>query len=151
MRQLRRWKRLWRRSLTHSHKSHSMGPSRSCWHGTTSALQLEEITSKGTRVSSIKVPIRKKSGNLFNDPRMCMSSCVSRSVYVQVSLCVSVSVSMSMCVNMFLSVTYVCVSVGVCVCTFISMCICVCVYVYVSVSFCVGVSLCVYLCVGIKI
>ena len=28
----------------------SMGPSRSCWNGTASALQLEEITSKGTRV-----------------------------------------------------------------------------------------------------
>ena len=27
MRQLRRWKRLWRRSLTHSHKRTSMGPS----------------------------------------------------------------------------------------------------------------------------
>ena len=27
------------------------GPSRSCWNGTTSALQPEEITSKGTRVS----------------------------------------------------------------------------------------------------
>ena len=51
MRQLRRWKRLWRRSLTHSHKRSSMGPSRSCWNGTTSALQLEEITSKGTRFS----------------------------------------------------------------------------------------------------
>ena len=50
MRQLRRWKRLWRRSLTHSHKRTSMGPSRSCWNGTTSALQPEEITSKGTRV-----------------------------------------------------------------------------------------------------
>ena len=39
---------------------------------TTSALQPGEITSKETRVScvlSIKVPIRKKSGNLFNDPR----------------------------------------------------------------------------------
>ena len=32
------------------------------------ALQPEEITSKGTRVS-IKVLIRKKSGNLFYDPR----------------------------------------------------------------------------------
>ena len=31
MRQLRRWKRLWRRSLTRSHKRTSMGPSRSCW------------------------------------------------------------------------------------------------------------------------
>ena len=41
--------------------------------GTTSALQLEEITSKGTSfmcVLSIKMPIRKKSGNLFNDPRI---------------------------------------------------------------------------------
>ena len=53
MRQLRRWKRLWRRSLTHSHKRTSMGPSRSCWNGTTSALQPEEITSKGTRVSCV--------------------------------------------------------------------------------------------------
>ena len=50
MRQLRRWKRLWRRSLTRSHKRTSMGPSRSCWNGTISALQLEEITLKGTRV-----------------------------------------------------------------------------------------------------
>ena len=72
MRELRRWKRLWWRSLTCSHKRTSMGPSRSCWNGTTNALQPEEITSKGTRVSSvyysIKVAIGKKSGNLFNDP-----------------------------------------------------------------------------------
>ena len=53
MRQLRRWKRLWWRSLTCSHKRTSMGPCRSCWNGTTSALQLEEITSKGTRVSCV--------------------------------------------------------------------------------------------------
>ena len=38
MRQLRRWKRLWRRSLTRSHKRTYMGPSRSCWNATTSAL-----------------------------------------------------------------------------------------------------------------
>ena len=50
MRQLRRWKRLWRRSLTRSLKRTSMGPSRGCWNGT-SALQPEEITSKGARVS----------------------------------------------------------------------------------------------------
>ena len=48
MRQLWRWKRLWRRSLTH--KRTSMGPSRNYWNGTTSALQPEEITSKGTRI-----------------------------------------------------------------------------------------------------
>ena len=53
MRELRRWKRLWRRPLTHSHKRTSMGPSRSCWNGTTNALQPEEITSKGTRVSCV--------------------------------------------------------------------------------------------------
>ena len=50
MRQLRRWKRLWRRSLTRSPRRTSMWPCRSCWNGT-SALQAEEITSKGTWVS----------------------------------------------------------------------------------------------------
>ena len=73
IRQLRRWKRLWRRSLTLSHKRTSMGPSRSCWNGITSALLPEEITSKGTRVLCVynqqKCPYEKKSGNLFNDPR----------------------------------------------------------------------------------
>ena len=49
MRQLRRWKGQWQRSLTRSHKKTSMGPSRSCWNGTTSVLQLE-ITLKGSRV-----------------------------------------------------------------------------------------------------
>ena len=53
MRQLRRWKWLWRRSLTRSHKRTSMGPPRSCWNDTTGALQLEEITSKRTRVLSV--------------------------------------------------------------------------------------------------
>ena len=52
MRQLRRWKKLWRGSLTRSHKRTSMGPSRICWNGT-SALQPEEMTSKGTRVSCV--------------------------------------------------------------------------------------------------
>ena len=42
-----------RRSLTRLHKRTSMGPSRSCWNGTRSALQPEEITSKGTRVSCV--------------------------------------------------------------------------------------------------
>ena len=41
MRQLRRWKRLWRRLLTRSHKRTSMGPSRSCWNSATGALQPE--------------------------------------------------------------------------------------------------------------
>ena len=41
MRQLRRWKRT------------SIGPCRSFWNGTTSTLQPEKITSKGTRVSCV--------------------------------------------------------------------------------------------------
>ena len=45
-------KKLWQRSLTRSHKRTSIGPCRSCWNGT-SALQPEEITSKGTRVSCV--------------------------------------------------------------------------------------------------
>ena len=53
MRQLRRWKRLWQRSLTRTHNRTSMGPCRSCWNGTTSALQPKEISSKGTRVSCV--------------------------------------------------------------------------------------------------
>ena len=67
MRQLSSWKRPWRWSLTRSHKRTSMGVSRSCWNGTTCALRPEEITSKGTRIPcvlSIKVLIRKKSGNI---------------------------------------------------------------------------------------
>ena len=39
--------------LIRSHKRTSMGPSRSCWNGTKIALQPEEITSKGTRVSCV--------------------------------------------------------------------------------------------------
>ena len=44
MRQLRRWKKLWRRSLTRSYNRTSMGCSRNCWNGTTSTLQRKEIT-----------------------------------------------------------------------------------------------------------
>ena len=69
MRQLRRWKRRWQRSLTRSNKRTSMGPSRSCWNGRTSALQPEEITSKETRVSYVyyqwKYSYEKKVGKLI--------------------------------------------------------------------------------------
>ena len=53
MRQLRRWKRLWRRSLTRLHMRTSMEPSRACWNGAIWALQPGKITSKGTRVSCV--------------------------------------------------------------------------------------------------
>ena len=47
MRQLRRWKCLWRRSLTRLHKTTSMGHSRSCWDGTTSALSRRRLLRRG--------------------------------------------------------------------------------------------------------
>ena len=53
MRQLRRRKRLWRRSFTRSHKRTFIGLSRSSWNDRTSALHPEEITSKGTWVSCV--------------------------------------------------------------------------------------------------
>ena len=40
-------------AMTRSHKRTSMGSSRSCWNGTTSTLQPEENTSKGSRVSCV--------------------------------------------------------------------------------------------------
>ena len=49
-------------------KRTSMGPSGSFWNGTTSALQLEEITWKGTRVSCVYN--QKNSGNLLCAPCM---------------------------------------------------------------------------------
>ena len=70
-------------SLTRSYKRTSMGPSRSCWNGATSSLQPEEITSKGIRVlcvQSIKVPARKRSGDLSNDPRIYQFNCIKLEV-----------------------------------------------------------------------
>ena len=71
MRRLRRWKRLWRRWLPCAHKRTSMGGSRSCWNGTTIAAGGDyfEGYSSFKCVLSIKGPIRKKSGNVFNDHR----------------------------------------------------------------------------------
>ena len=54
MRQSRRWKRLWRRSLIRSHKRTSMGPCNSCWNGNIN-----------------KSAHTKKIWKLFNDLRIC--------------------------------------------------------------------------------
>ena len=40
-------------NLQYLTRSHKMWPSRSCWNGITSALQPEEITSMGARVSCV--------------------------------------------------------------------------------------------------
>ena len=69
MRQLRRWKRLWRRSSTRSHKRIS----RSCLNGTNKCIALRGDYFEGDEsfmcALSIKVLIRKKSGNLSYAPR----------------------------------------------------------------------------------
>ena len=81
MRQLRRWKRLWRKSLTRSHNRTSMGPFRSCWNDT-SALQPEEIASKGTRVSCVyyqwKCPYEK---SLETYLMVLVYSCIMQLLY----------------------------------------------------------------------
>ena len=86
MRQLRRWKRLWRRSLTRSHKRTSIGPSNSCWNDTTGTLQPEEITSKGTTVSCVyyqwKCPY-EKSLEKYRMHLVCIYICM----YVCVCVC----------------------------------------------------------------
>ena len=46
MRQLR-WKRLWRRSLTRSHKRTSIGPYRSCWNVTTMHCSRRRLLRRG--------------------------------------------------------------------------------------------------------
>ena len=79
MRQLRRWKRLWLRSLTRSHKRTSMGPSRSCWN-------FEEDYSFMC-VLSIKVPIRKKPGNLLCTPCILWSSSEIEPAISELKLC----------------------------------------------------------------
>ena len=47
MRQFRRWKRLWRRSLTCSQKRTAMGPSRSCWNGTAMHCNRRRLLRRG--------------------------------------------------------------------------------------------------------
>ena len=74
MRQLRRWKRLWRRSLTLSQKRTSMGPSRSMLKRDNKCIVARGDYFEGDYclmcVLSIKVPIRKKSGNLSYAPHI---------------------------------------------------------------------------------
>ena len=89
MRQLRWWKKLWRRSLTCSHKRTSMGPSRSCLNGTRSALQLEEITWKRTRVSCVyyqwKCPYEKCLETYL---MILLCVCVYIYIYIYIYICV---------------------------------------------------------------
>ena len=91
MRQLRRLKMQWRRSLRRSHKETSMGSSRSCWNGTTNALQPGEITSKGTRVSCVyyqKSTHTKKVWKLIVCP-----SYIYIYIYIYICVCVCENIS----------------------------------------------------------
>ena len=71
MRQLRRWKRLWGRSLTRSHKRTSMGLPEAV--GTVQQVHCRRLLRRGREfyVCIInKSDHTKKSWNLFNDPRI---------------------------------------------------------------------------------
>ena len=74
MRQLKRWKRLGRRLLTRWHKWTSMGPLQKLLEKYNKCIAAGGNYFEGDEsficVQSIKVSIRKKSGNLFNDPRI---------------------------------------------------------------------------------
>ena len=85
MRHLRRWKRLWRRWLTRSHKKTSIGPFRSCWNGTTSSWRRLHRRGLEFHVCIInKSAHTKKSGNLSNDPCMYIYGCVCVCIYIYI-------------------------------------------------------------------
>ena len=123
--QLRRWKRLWRRSLTRSHKRTSMGAFEKLLERYKKCIAARgdyfEEDLSFMCVLSIKVPIRKKSGNLFNDPRMCVFIYICMHVYI------------SIFIHRYILHIYI----YVCVCIYI--CVCVYVYVYIFVCVCVCV------------
>ena len=75
MRQLRRWKRLWQRSLTCSHKRISWGLPE-----VVGMVQQVHCSRRRLLRRGLEFPVctinksthtKKKSGNLFNDPRSC--------------------------------------------------------------------------------
>ena len=71
MRQLRRWKRLWRRSLTRSHKRTSMRPSGSILNGKLVHCSRRRMLRRGLEfyVCTINKNVHK-SGNLSYAPRI---------------------------------------------------------------------------------
>ena len=72
--QLRRWKRLWWRSLTRPQKRTSMGPTQKLLERHNKSIATGGDNFKGDKsfmcVLWIKVPIRKKSQDLSNDARI---------------------------------------------------------------------------------
>ena len=73
MRQLRRWKRLWQRSLTCSQEDfHGAFQKLLEWYNKCIAARGDALERDLSFmcVLSIKVSVRKKSGNLFNDLRI---------------------------------------------------------------------------------
>ena len=156
MRQLRRWKRLRRRSLTRSHKRTSMGPSRSCWNGRTSALQPEEITSKGLgfHVYTInKSGHTKKVWKLIEGTsysHVCVCVWVYLFIHIYASICVWICIFVNLCM-------YVCMYVYMCVYLYmyIYMCVDFCIYIYIYICVCVCVCMfgwvCIWLCVCVWI
>ena len=104
MRELRRWKRLWRRSLKHTHKRISIGPSRSCWNGT-SGLQPEEF-HVFTIYISIKIEIHAhKSLDQYMHTSISSSSS-NRTDKVEFPDTLSFSLSPSLSLSLSLSLSF---------------------------------------------
>ena len=109
MRQLRRWKRLWRRLLTRSHNRTSMGRSRSCWIGKKVHCSQKRLLRRGLE---FHVCIINKSAHTKKSletylmilvPRtpLSLSLSLSLSIYLSVYVCVSVCLSVYVCVEVF--------------------------------------------------
>ena len=81
-------------------------------------------------VLSIKVPIRKKSGNLFNDPRIFLH------IYIYMCTYLNTHVYIWIIWYRYTYILYIykcaCMYTCMCVCVCVCVCECVCVHVYVS-------------------
>ena len=73
MRRLRRWKRLWQRSLTRSQQRTTIGPSISCWNGTKLHCNRSRLLRKGPEFHKFiinKSAHPKMYGNSSHAPRI---------------------------------------------------------------------------------
>ena len=85
MRQLRRWKRLWRRSLTRSHKRTSMGPSRSSRNDRTMHCSRRRLLRRGLEFHVCTI---NKSGHT----KESLETYLMIYIYICVCVCVCVCV-----------------------------------------------------------
>ena len=79
MRQLKIWKRLWRRLLTRLHKRTSMGHPRSCWNGTSGKLLRRGLEF---HVCTINKSAHTKSLETYRMPLVYIYVCIYIYIYI---------------------------------------------------------------------